>query len=200
MNQQKAALLGGLALLVATATGCGSEPGPSAAPSIATSGAPAQAANPAATLTRDEADPCRLLNEKQAAQLGVGDGTLARSNEALHGQACRLTNFPNKPVTTQTKNYLIQLLDNPGALATTDNTATRIQELPTKRGTPSGATPDNTCVDIIDLTPTSTPDRYLWVQFADLARDNPSLNHQIACSDADTAANAALTSLNQTSG
>jgi hypothetical protein len=110
-----------------------------------------------------------------------------------------MTNFPDKPVNTPDKNYLVQLLDNPGNLASNDSTVSPIQELPTKRGTPSGATADNTCVYIIDLTPTSAPNRYLWVQFANVARDNPAMNHQKACDNAHAAATAAITSLNQTS-
>lgn len=44
----------------------------------------------------------------------------------------------------------------------------------TKRDTPSGSTADNTCVTVVNLTPQSTPARYLWVQYANLARDNRS--------------------------
>jgi hypothetical protein len=154
----------------------------------------------AAQLRLDEADPCRVLGREERGQLGVGDGTLARSSEALNGQACRLTNFPDKPVSTPDKFYLVQLLDNPGNLASAGSAVAPIEGLPTTRGTPSGgATADNTCAYIIDLTPTSTPNRYLWVQFTDRARDNPSMNHQMACDNASAAATAAIKSLNRTS-
>lgn len=125
---------------------------------------------------------------EQVARLGIGQGTLVTPSEALSGQACRLTNFPDEPVSTPAKNYLVQLLNDPGNLASNNGAVPPIEERPTKRGTPSGSTPDNTRVHVVDLTPPSTPSWTLWVQYADPARDNPSMKHQMAGDNASAAA------------
>lgn len=198
-RRRTVAVLGGLALAM-VAGGCGSERATTGPPSTATSGAPTQAVGIAAELKRDEADPCRLLSGGPAAQLALSPGTLVTSSEGLGGRACRLTNFPDKPVGVPGKTYLVQLLDNPGNLVSDDGAVPPIEELPTKRGTPSGATADTTCAYVVDLTTLSTPSRYLWVQYANLARDDPSMSHQIACDRASVAAAAVIRSLNRDAG
>jgi hypothetical protein len=158
----------------------------------------------------DEADPCRVLSEQDAARLGVGPGVLVTSTQAQGKQACRLTNFPDKPDSTPGKTYLVQLLDNPGKLDIDDGAVPPIDNLVTKRGTSSGSLAGNTCVYILSLAPQASPDqttpdqstpgRYLWAQYANLAGDNPSMNHQTACENAAAGATAAIKSLNQTAG
>lgn len=203
-----AALLGGAALAMATG-GCGSGSTATVPPSTMPSGSTGQASGMTTELRRVEADPCRILAEK-AARLGVGSGTLVTSSTAIGGQACRLTNFPDKPDTTPGKTYLVQVMNNPATLTVDNEAMPSIGGFPTQRGTPSGATPDNTCVDVLNLTSHTPPDqstpnqppssRYLWIQYSNLARDNPTLDHQMACNAAAAAALAAITSLNQMPG
>lgn len=192
-QRRMAGLLGGVAVTMAIG-GCGS--GPTTPPPTA----PSHDIGMAATLTRDEADPCRILSGHDAARLGVGSGTLVTSRAALGGNACRLTNFPDKPDTTPGRTYLVQLLDNPGKLTVDAEAIPPITEFPARRGTPSEQTADNTCVYVVDLAPQPAPGRYLWVQYTNLARDDPSLNHHTACDDANAATIAAIASLKQTTG
>jgi hypothetical protein len=192
-RRRMTALLGGVAVAMAIG-GCGS--GPAIPPPIA----PSHDVGMAATLTRVEADPCRILSGQDAARLGVGSGTLVTSHAALGGNACRLTNFPDKPDTTPGKTYLVQLLDNPGNLTVDADPVPPINEFPARRGTPTEQTADNTCAYVVDLAPQAAPGRYLWVQYTNLARDDPSLNHHTACDDANAATIAAIASMKQTAG
>lgn len=198
-RHQMVAALAGIAVVMATA-GCGSEQPATAPPYTAAPGGPAPAIGMAAKLKLDEADPCKLINDGEVTGFAGGQGRLIPSREAVGGQACRMTNFPDKPVSTPGNTYLVQLLDNPGKLARDDGAVAPTEGLPTKQGTPSNFTADNTCVAVVDLTPQSTPARYLWVQYSNVARDNPTMNHQMACDRASTAAAATIKSLNHTSG
>lgn len=194
----------GLALVTG---GCGSSV--SDTPPSASHGATSQASDMAVHLRLAEADPCRILIQA-ASRLGVGSGNLVSSPSALRGQACRLTNFPDKPDTTPGKTYLVQLMDSPGTFAHDSAATPPIAGFPAQHGTPSGATSDNTCAEIVNLTPDvpaaqtdaehPRPVRYLWVQYSNLARDNPTLNHQAACDTATEAAATAINSLAQASG
>jgi hypothetical protein len=193
-RKRMAAVLGGAALAVATA-GCGSVAAPPANP-----GTSDRATDMSAKVGLAVADPCRILGAQEAARLGVGGGALVTSREALGGQACRLTNFPAKPDGTPGKTYLVQVLDGVGRLTPDGGAIPPIEGLPADRGTPSGANADNSCAYVLDLTSASTPRRYLWVQYTNLARDDPAMNHRAACDEASTAASAAIRSLNASAG
>jgi hypothetical protein len=195
-RRRLAAVLSGVTLAVATAA-CGSSGG-SASPTPGESDTAASASSPADRLNLAVSDPCRILEDSEAGRLGVGDGTLVTSPVAIGRQACRMTNFPDKPDGTPGKTFLVQVLDNPGRLTGDAGAVPPTDRLPTTRGTPPGATAEDACVYVVDLTPQQTPARYLWVQYADLAGDDPSMNHQSACANAGAAATAAVRSLNQT--
>lgn len=181
-----------LALGVGVA-GCGA---PAASPGKPGAGQPPPAPIPAparpgpglpprpAVLPVDNVDPCRLLTDAQARQLGVNPGEPHMNNDEMPGPDCRWNNFPNSP----DKRWLAQPLPTRGAEyalgSTTGAQVVQVGAFSAVQTTSPFAERRWSCILLVDVAPGQS----LLVQYLNGGGDDPTMTHERACQNAATGA------------
>jgi hypothetical protein len=147
-----------------------------------------------AVLRLDRVDPCALLSPVQASQLGTGPGT----RSAIYGEPgtfdCIWSRFPAAP----NDSWVGRAILDHGADHYLSSSA-QIIRIGGFSGvqTASGlGEPDDNCQLYLDVA----PGQALEVQYDNLSRDHPGMDHQLACELASRAAEQMLANLRTASG
>ncbi|GAA5176631.1 hypothetical protein GCM10023321_85490 [Pseudonocardia eucalypti] len=178
-------------LMLLTAAGCGnngpsSEPvqtPPEIAPTIAPLGPRPQ------TLPLDNIDPCALLTSSQVNALHVRRGRPGVDNDGLGSRDCLWSNSPDEP----DLGWVARATLRRGAEQYRNDSTevVHIGGFPAVQASSEIQDPETHCLLMIDVAPGQS----LWVQFVNMGRTYPGMNHQRACQFARQTAEDMLTNL-----
>lgn len=180
-----------LALL--TAVGCGGEnpspqfspPAPQAAPTVSPLGPRPQ------TLSLAGIDPCALLTPAQVSALKVRAGRSGEDNDGLGSRDCIWSNSPNRPDIGWVARATLQRGAEWYRDSVTGAEVVQVAGFPAVQTSSSAGDPETHCILAIDVAPGQS----LWVQFDNMDKDYPGMNHQRACQLARQAAETMMTNL-----
>lgn len=178
-----------LALL--TVAGCGNEspssepvqPHPEVPPTIAPLGPRPQ------NLPLDNLDPCALLTPSQVSALHVRTGRPGVDNDGLGSRDCLWSNSPDEP----DLGWVARATLRRGA-EQYRNAASQVVQIggfPTVQTSSEIQDPETHCLLMIDVAPGQS----LWVQFVNMGKTYPGMNHQLACQFARQTAGNMVTNL-----
>lgn len=181
-----------LALALLAAAGCASEvpapqPAPEVAPTVSPLGPRPQ------TLSLAEIDPCALLTAAQVSALNVHAGQPGEDNDGLGSRDCIWSTSPDTPDIAWIARATLRRGAEWYRASVTGADVVQVAGYPAVQTVSNVGDPDTQCVLAVDVAQGQS----LWVQFDNMDKDYPGMNHQRACQLARQAAESMVTNLRE---